>query len=95
MGAQTAIAWAPPDERPWQRDAACLGKPEMMWLQRGASREAIAEARALCADCPVLGDCREWALSQGPKAVLGFVGGMSERERRHERARRRRGETRG
>lgn len=46
----------------------------------------VAAAKAVCAGCPVLQACRLWALQQ---LADGIAGGMTEDERRAERARRR------
>ncbi|MBN9100518.1 MAG: WhiB family transcriptional regulator [Pseudonocardia sp.] len=52
----------------------------------------VSIAKAVCAGCPVLADCLEWALSGLPD---GIAGGMTEHERRAEQARRRGGRSRG
>lgn len=41
-------------------------------------------AKAVCGGCPVLAECRTWALAHQPD---GIAGGMTEHERRAERAR--------
>jgi hypothetical protein len=43
------------------RGAACRGHPELFDVDRHDPR--IEEAKALCADCPVLRDCRAWLAS--------------------------------
>ena len=45
-------------------------------------------AKAVCAGCPVLAECLAWAVAHQPD---GIAGGMTEHERRAERARRRGG----
>jgi len=70
-------------ERPeWMADAACIGKPQA-WFFPGRG-EATSTAKKVCAVCPVLGDCREWAMATNQRH--GIWGGMSERERRRVRA---------
>jgi WhiB family redox-sensing transcriptional regulator len=78
-----------PDERPlawparptWQARAACIGLgPDLFFPERG---ELTADARAVCARCPVSAECREYALSTAEK--FGIWGGTSERARRVER----------
>jgi len=62
----------------WHRDASCIEHPELSWfLERG---EDPAPAKAVCSTCLVLGECRSWALAQGP-ALVGIWGGLSARER--------------
>ena len=60
----------------WQSRAAC--HPGHVWMAdvedrlywgRSAQTPAyrVEEARAVCAGCPVLAQCREWALSSGER----------------------------
>lgn len=43
----------------WARDAACAGMdPGIFFPERGANR-AVDEAKAVCARCPVIEQCRE------------------------------------
>jgi WhiB family redox-sensing transcriptional regulator len=66
-------------QRPaWQADAACRGTDPNLWFpERGAT---LAEARQVCAGCPVRAECLEWALDNNQS--LGVWGGLSERARR-------------
>ena len=52
----------------WQYDAAC--------------RRRAANAKALCATCPVIEQCRSYALAA--QEPYGIWGGMTEEERREE-----------
>ena len=62
----------------WVEHAECRGAPtEVFYPERG---ESIAEARAICAACPVSVECLAYALDHREK--LGVWGGTSERERR-------------
>jgi WhiB family redox-sensing transcriptional regulator len=62
----------------WQRDAACIGHPEVSFFpERGVSTRP---ARAVCARCLVRDDCLGYAMAHGIKH--GIWGGLSERERR-------------
>jgi WhiB family redox-sensing transcriptional regulator len=45
-------------------------------------RTAIAEAKAICAECPVLTECRTWTLNNPRAVYLAVAGGMSWDERR-------------
>ncbi|MFJ9675354.1 WhiB family transcriptional regulator [Streptomyces sp. NPDC101221] len=48
----------------------------------------LEEAKALCHQCPVMEQCRQWALDSGQDA--GVWGGLSEDERRAMKRRARR-----
>ena len=75
----------PEDFRHW---AACRSvDPEVFFpaAAQGAEFEAqVSVAKAVCAGCPVWERCLSWALSALPD---GIAGGMTEDERRTERAR--------
>jgi WhiB family redox-sensing transcriptional regulator len=62
-----------------------------MFFPRGDSANAqqIVDAKAACNTCPVLTECRAHVLAL-PHAEVGVWGGMTEMERRMERAKRRR-----
>jgi len=73
-----------PGDRPWQRQANCMGvDPDLFFPERGASTR---EAKEVCRGCVVREDCLEFALANGEK--FGIWGGLSERERRKIRRRR-------
>jgi DNA-binding NarL/FixJ family response regulator len=57
----------------WERRAACAGRSAMFDDER-----RTGEALRLCARCPVLAQCRTWALTT---AVAGVAGGMTEGSR--------------
>ena len=69
----------------WQYDGACRDMDTEMFFhpegERGAARRRrAANAKAVCATCPVIEQCRQHALaSQEP---YGIWGGMTEEERR-------------
>lgn len=61
----------------WTQWAACIGRPDLMEDTR-----LTAAALALCRRCPVLQQCRDWALSLPDRADPGGIaGGMTEEER--------------
>lgn len=73
-------------ERPWVRQAACLGLDANIFHPlRGAPTEP---ARRVCATCPVRAECLQWAIEQHEQH--GIWGGTTEKERRAIRARLRR-----
>lgn len=68
----------------WQLHGACRGADTMLFFhpdgERGsARRRRQAAAKAVCARCPVLDECRAHALSV--HEPYGVWGGMSEEER--------------
>lgn len=69
------------DDR-WMKDAACRGLSHLFFpeaAERPQARERReAMARQVCAQCPVLETCREFAREQHE---YGFWGGESEDER--------------
>jgi WhiB family redox-sensing transcriptional regulator len=66
----------------WTADAACSGETSLFFAPPGERPEARAvreeRARAICAQCPVLAECRQWARQH---REYGFWGGESEEER--------------
>ena len=68
----------------WQLDAACRGEDSDLFFhpegERGDVREARQKAaKAICAGCPVLAECRAHALAV--REPYGIWGGLSEDER--------------
>lgn len=62
----------------WVRHAACRGvDTAKFFTERG---ESTAEAKAVCAGCPVREECLTYAINNGEKA--GVWGGLSPQERR-------------
>lgn len=62
----------------WQKYAACLeADPEIFFPERGYSSAA---AKAICATCPVVAECLEYALATHQQ--YGIWGATSDRERR-------------
>jgi hypothetical protein len=65
------------------RDAACRGvDPELFFPVAEAGpvlARQVAEAKAVCARCPVRAECLEFALRLLP---YGIAGGLTEQERR-------------
>ncbi len=70
-----------PEQREWMVDARCLdADPEAFFPEKGGSTR---EAKRICADCPVVEPCLEYALANDER--FGIWGGLSERERRRVR----------
>ncbi|SEN92794.1 WhiB family transcriptional regulator [Actinacidiphila rubida] len=72
----------------WQNRAACRDEDPELFFPVGSTGPAvlkIEEAKAVCRRCPVMAQCRAWALESGQEA--GIWGGLSEEERRAARRR--------
>ncbi len=67
---------------PWTAQAACSGQTELFFGPAGERPETRArrEAKAatVCAACPVINECRQWAREN---REYGFWGGESEEDR--------------
>lgn len=68
----------------WQMHAACRGIDTSMFFhpenERGPSRvRREMRAKAVCAACPVIDNCRTWALAA--REPYGVWGGLSVEER--------------
>lgn len=63
------------------RELCSQADPEVFHPEKGAS---VAEAKAICARCPLKEPCLEWAIETNQR--FGVWGSASERERRQIRA---------
>jgi len=64
----------------WMDDAACAGMPiDTFFIPPGDRREA-EKARVICRTCPVLLECKEFAIEN--RIVGGIYGGLTTAERR-------------
>lgn len=68
----------------WQLDSACRGLDSDIFYhpdgERGSARERrVATAKAICAACPVIAQCRAHALKT--KEPYGVWGGLGEEDR--------------
>jgi WhiB family transcriptional regulator, redox-sensing transcriptional regulator len=81
-GRDAIVRADPADEDPWHQAAACrFADPELFFpvSESGRAMEQIARAKAVCARCPVQGQCRAYALRARERH--GIWGGMTESER--------------
>ena len=69
----------------WRQDAACKGANVELFF--AVDDDGVAQAKSICAGCPVQQDCLEWALAS--RQDDGIWGGFTEVERRRIRRRRR------
>jgi WhiB family redox-sensing transcriptional regulator len=83
----------------WRQRGACLEEDPELFFPIGNTGPAllqIEQAKAVCARCSVVAECRAYALANPTLTDHGVFGGMSEDERRTEvRRRRRRGDATG
>ncbi|MFH8799163.1 WhiB family transcriptional regulator [Streptomyces sp. NPDC017936] len=66
----------------WLRSAACTGEDPELFFPVGTSGPALrdtADAKRVCARCPVTAACLDYALGSGP--MSGVWGGTGEEER--------------
>jgi WhiB family transcriptional regulator, redox-sensing transcriptional regulator len=71
-----------PADQHWRSSAACRSAdPDLFFpiSSSGPSTAQVAEAKAICAGCPVRRECLEFALRR--HQVHGVWGGLSEQER--------------
>jgi len=67
-------------ERPaWWARAECREHPLRLFFPSRENRGALCQARAVCHLCPVLDECREWAMAQ--EDLHGIFGGLSAEQR--------------
>lgn len=75
----------------WRDRAVCRTEDPDLFFPIGNSGPALLQteqAKAVCGECPVSGECLRWALDAGD--CLGVWGGTDENDRRALRARERR-----
>jgi WhiB family transcriptional regulator, redox-sensing transcriptional regulator len=75
----------------WRSLAACLSAdPDLFFpiSSTGLAERQIARAKAICAGCPVRGECLEFAVTHDQ--VHGIWGGTTPEDRQRDRRRRRR-----
>lgn len=68
----------------WVERARCGGHDPELFYPVGTAGPAlaqVAEAKAVCSRCPVVGDCLDWALDVGEGH--GIWGGTTPEERRY------------
>lgn len=67
----------------WANSAACMSaEPELFFPvgSGGMALSDVATAKAICSQCPVIVDCREYA--DRSRQPFGVWGGLDEEERR-------------
>lgn len=66
----------------WRARAACSGYPNTLFFPASdnADGPSVEKAKAICAVCPVIEDCLEYALETNQRA--GIWAGTTEKERK-------------
>lgn len=64
----------------WQDQALCAETDPGAFFPDRGDRHMVQRAKAICQHCPVITECREYAIGAGEE--WGVWGGLSERERR-------------
>ena len=65
----------------WQQNAACRdADPELFFADGVQSAANIMAAKAVCWQCPVIGDCRAWVAANPQE--FGIWGGLTPPQRR-------------
>lgn len=80
-----------PDGSHWKEHGACKGKTAIFFpdVMGQASINLVRRAKAICAGCPVLVQCRSHAITEVGVNEPGVWGGITRDERRDAKRRRR------
>lgn len=73
----------PLEEIGWLRRGACRSSDPDLFFPLAPSPLQEARAKAVCARCPVIDECRSYALREGE--TEGIWGGLTPQERRRTR----------
>lgn len=66
----------------WMKKAACKGLPIDLFMPKRGEIMKVREARAICKECPVVGQCRAYGLETAQVVDLdGIFGGWTKLER--------------
>lgn len=63
----------------WQDEAACLDEDSTLFFPHDTATKKIAQAKAICAKCPVVVECLDYAMDN--EEQLGIWGGHTPQER--------------
>lgn len=70
----------PPMPGDWHDRGACRGEPTDLWFADRGQTHIAARAKAICATCDVVDECRRYAVDNC--IPFGIWGGLSPRQRR-------------
>ena len=72
-----------PEQEAWRAKAACKNTPvDVFFPDKGASKEKVAKAKAICNKCAVRQECYNWSIQFSERALHGIWGGMTGKDRR-------------
>ena len=76
----------------WRAWAACIGHLDTMMMPASArghadnkARHAIDRAKTYCDRCPVVAECRAWAMADPDPVPEAIAGGLTPQERKQRR----------
>jgi len=72
----------------WSHKAACRGSQHLMFTRGHKDITYIADARAICATCPVQEECLNYALQFAPGDMHGVWAGLTSRQLKAEQRKR-------
>lgn len=83
-GETLRFAFVPAPDPDWREESACYGMDQRLFFgtpgeDKGNEAGRIAEAKAVCAGCPVVEQCRDYAMTIREK--YGVWGGLTGGER--------------
>lgn len=64
----------------WMFDGACRGTDTSLWFPTSEKDDVVEEAKDICACCPVIAECLQWAYDTGSSD--GIFGGLTATERK-------------
>lgn len=83
---QPAYFQPPPDFLEGDTRPACAGLPPEVFFIEGGSNNGVAtraeQGKRVCRVCPLLDECRTWALTVHHQGLWGTWGGMTPAERK-------------
>lgn len=83
VGSAPLTVTALPIDDDWRQWATCQDEELDLFFPEGPQdyvRAATADAKAICGNCAVVTECRQWALDA--RIEHGIYGGLDERQRR-------------
>lgn len=78
-GGRQVVEFRPSSRNDWTRQAACADPDSVLMFPDEWNKEAVAEAKAVCEQCPVREVCLDAAMDRGER--FGVWGGLSAEER--------------
>lgn len=69
----------------WRSRAICRASDDRTFFppKGPAAEKAVSRAKAICLTCPVMAECRDWALRHPAETEFGIWGGTTRNERLH------------